>query len=397
MEEPNPSPRLHGPIQMTDPDVTDAERLDVLMVSQPVEYGVAVCVAQLTRAAVEAGHRVTVASPGPEQGPLAEWVKSAGADHVAIDLVREPGWRDLGAVVKLRKLARGRDLVHLHSSKAGAIGRIAVATMRRSDRPAVVFTPHYWSWQVGGRLRRLYVWVERLLARRTDAIVAVSEQEAAEGRRVISGLDDILRVVPNGVDRARFSPEGPRANRDPDSPLLVCVGRLSRQKGQDVAIRALSLLRDDTTKLRLVGDENPPGERARLTELAEELGVADRIEWIGQVSEPAPQFRAADIVIAPSRWEGMSLVFLEGMACGAVMIVADVFGSQAVEGAGIIVDPDDPSGLAGAIDRLMGDPAERERLGRAARERSRNFDVADTLAANIALWAEQSAAHTRTV
>ncbi len=372
---------------MLDP-APGSEPLDVLIVSQPVEYGVAVCVRQLAEAGVAAGHHVTVACPGSEKGPLAGWIEEAGATHEAVDLVRQPGLRDVRGIWSLRRLARGRDVVHLHSSKAGALGRMAVTTLRRRDRPAVVFTPHYWSWQVGGRLAILYRWIERLLARRCDAIIAVSEQEAAEGRAELGPALGYLEVIPNGVDRKRFSPDGERADRDPDSPLIVCVGRLSKQKGQDLAIRGLAQLHDRAARLRLVGGENPVGEKAQLEKLAASLGVSERIEWRGKVDDPAPEFRAADVVIAPSRWEGMSLVFLEAMACGAPMVVADVFGSDAVGAAGVIVSPDDPDALAREIDALLADPPRRQTLGRAARERSASYDLAKTLARNLSMWSE---------
>lgn len=360
--------------------------LDVLIVAQPSEYGVAVCVRQQAEAAVAAGHRVTVACPDSSHGPLAAWVAGTGATHVALDLVRQPGPADLKAVFTLRRLLRGRDVVHLHSSKAGAVGRIAAATLPRRWRPAVLFTTHYWSWQVGGRLAPVYRWIERILARRCDAIVAVSEQEAAEGRANLGAGAGRITVIHNGVDRTRFSPEGEVSPRG-EEPLIVCVGRLSRQKGQDIAIRALARMAQSRARLRLVGDEYPPGERARLEELAASLGVAGRIEWWGKVDDAAPELRAADVVIAPSRWEGMSLVFLEALACGAATVVSDVSGSQAVAGAGVVVPSEDHEALAQAIDGLLADPSERARLGRAGRERSAEFDLTLTLGRTLDLWA----------
>lgn len=360
--------------------------LDVLLVSQPVSYGVAVFVRHLAEAAVAAGHRVTVACPGPERGPLARWVEAAGATHVALDMARGPALRDVGDLWSIRRLARGRDVVHLHSSKAAALGRVASLSLGRR-RPAVVMTPHYWSWLVGGRLAPLYRWIEQVLARTGDAIVAVSEREAREGRAVLGDHAQIT-LIHNGVDRSRFSPDGVRAPRDAGAALLVCVGRLSEQKGQDVAIRALARLRDRTARLRLVGDESAPGERRRLEVLATSLGVADRIEWRGEVADPAPELRAADVVIAPSRWEGMSLVFLEAMACGAALVVSDVAGSEILVDAGVIVPPDDPQTLAEAVDALLDDPDRRVRLGEAARERSGSYDLGSTLQRNLDLWCE---------
>jgi glycosyltransferase involved in cell wall biosynthesis len=218
--------------------------------------------------------------------------------------------------------------------------------------------------------------------------VAVSDQEAAEGRAVLGSAAAHLHTITNGVNRNRFSPDGPIAEREADVPLIVCVGRLSRQKGQDLAIRALAALENPGARLRLVGGEHPVGEKQALEELAAELGVADRVEWRGRVADTAPELRAADVVISPSRWEGLSLVFLEAMACGATLVVADVFGSDAVGPAGVIIPVDDVAALKTAVDELLADPDRRSRLGNAARERSASYDVATTLSRNLELWAQ---------
>ncbi len=358
--------------------------LNVLIVSQPVDYGVAVYVRQLTESAVAAGHDVTVACPAADEG-LPRWIQDAGARHEPLQMVRLPSVRDAFDVWTLRRLARGRDVVHLHSSKAGALGRVAAMSLGRR-RPAIVFTPHFWSWLVGGRLAGLYCWIEGVLARCCDVIVAVSEREAAEGRVVLGAGGNRVMVIHNGVDRAHFCPQGQQADRAPGSPLVTCVGRFSEQKGQDVAIRAISLLRHRTARLRLVGVESQRGLTEHLRALAASLGVADRIEWRGHVADSAPELRAADMVIAPSRWEGMSLAILEAMACGAPLVVTDVQGSEVVQGAGLIVPPDDPGALAEAIDALISNKDRRLRLGAAARARSASYDLASSMRGNLELW-----------
>jgi glycosyltransferase involved in cell wall biosynthesis len=195
-----------------------------------------------------------------------------------------------------------------------------------------------------------------------------------------------LKLIPNGVDREHFSPHGGSADRDRGAPLLVCVGRLSHQKGQDVAIRALALLDDLTPRLRLVGAESGGGERAGLEELAASLGVVDRIELRGAVHDTAPEYRAADVVVAPSRWDGLSLALLEAMACGATIVASDVNGSESLGDAGVIVPPDDPEALADGIDRLLEDDSRRRRLGESARARSGSFDLVSTMQQNLDLW-----------
>lgn len=356
--------------------------LNILIVAQPVSGGVAVCVQQLTRAGVEAGHRVTVVCPSAQFGPLADWVKDSSADHHELNLRRSISLMDVLGVMKLRQLARGYDVIHLHSSKAGALGRLAARSLGR-HRPRVIFTPHAWSWLVNSPVSALYRWIERVLAKWADAIVCVSDGERALGAAVI-GAEDRMLVIRNGVDLQKYSPRGPAPARS-QGLLIVCAGRLSRQKGQDVAIRALAALDHSEAVLRLVG-EGP--EQESLAELASRLGVADRIEWIGYTEDVASQFRAADVVVAPSRWEGLSLVLLEAMASGAAIVASNVSGSEVLEGAGIIVTPDDHQELARALDRLIADESLRRRLGERARVRSTRFSLDVTLQRNLALWRE---------
>ncbi|HET9672381.1 MAG TPA: glycosyltransferase family 4 protein, partial [Actinomycetota bacterium] len=168
--------------------------------------------------------------------------------------------------------------------------------------------------------------------------------------------------------------------------LLTCIGRLSHQKGQDVAIRALALLDDRRARLRFVGAESAAGERARLEALARALGVDARLEWRGAVEDTAPEYRSADVVVTPSRWDGMSLALLEAMACGAAIVATDVSGSEAVRGAGSIVPPEDPAALAAAVQALLDDPEEALRFRERARERSATFDLGSTMQRNLELW-----------
>jgi glycosyltransferase involved in cell wall biosynthesis len=361
-----------------------------VIVSQPSSEGVAVCVKDLAAAAVNAGIDVTVVCPAG--GQLPGWAEQVGASWVDLAMARQPSVADPRHVVRLRRLMVGADLVHLHSSKAGALGRLALLTLPRRRRPASVFTPHAWSWLAGGRLSPLYKAFELAMSGVTDAVVAVSVAEAAQGARSFGrGRGAAIRVIANGVDLQRFNPDGAVAAR-PADPLIVCVGRLARQKGQDVAIRALHQLSAPNARLRLVG----PGdavERTILEALAAHLGVGDRIEFYGPSSDPAAHMRAADVIVQPSRWEGLSLTMLEAMACGAAVVASEVPGSELLAGAGVVVPPEDPTALARAIDWVLGDASRGRRLGLAARRKVEiEADLSLTLAANLDLWDELVAA-----
>jgi glycosyltransferase involved in cell wall biosynthesis len=362
----------------------------ILHVCQPTDGGAAVVVRQLVAAGVADGDFVAVACPA--EGYLSGWVTAAGGRWLPLEMGRAPRPRDLLALIRLRALIKNIDVLHLHSSKAGALGRLAMLSRQPPARasvskrsPRVIFTPHAWSFYVGGRSAALYRQFERQMSTLADVIAVVSIEEQQEGRRVLGSRANI-ELVENGVDTDRFSPEGPVAERRPE-PLLVQVGRLSQQKAQDRTLRALAALPDQTARIRFVG-EGP--DRAGLERLAADLGVTDRVELVGSV-DPRPHLRAADVVVLPSRWEGMSLVLLEAMSVGTAIVASDCGGSDALIGCGVLVDHvnDDRAiaELSTEISALLGDPDRRRRLADAARRRAgQRYSLERMVRRYRALW-----------
>lgn len=298
-------------------------------------------------------------------------------------MTRAPSLADLLAIVAVARLMRQVDLVVAHSSKAGAVARLSRFVFR--VRRPLVFIPHGWSWLNGGRQAAAYRVFERWASRRTSTIVCVSSTEADEGRRVL-GSRAPLHVIENGVDMDALDASGPAADRTKD-PLLVVVGRLARQKGQDIAIRALAEMSHPDARLRLVG-EGPEGTRLRV--LAGSLGVADRVEFVGR-TDALPHLRAADVVVVPSRWEGLSLTLLESMGLGCAVVASPGGSAAALAESGRIVngdsDPEVARELARACDELLADPQLRRDLGKSARERARVRHSLDRVKADHArLW-----------
>ncbi len=352
----------------------------VLIVSQVTVSGVAICVRDLVQAAIDRGYEVTVACPST--GNLAAWVQKRGAAWEPLELKRSPAPGDILATVRVRRLAQANTLVHLHSSKAGAVGRLALFSLGRT-RPPSVFTPHGWSWLVGGRLAPTYRLFERIMSPVTTAVVAVSDEERSHGQAVLGPRAARIEVNYNGVDASRFCPQGPVASRS-DSPLVVCVGRLCYQRAPDVAVAALAQMRTPGARLRLVGDGE---DRAAIEHQVGALGLTGRVEMAGFNPDPAPHLRAADVVIVPSRYDGMALILLEAMACGAAIVATRVPGSSALDGAGKLVPVEDPSALAGAVDALLADPEQRSLLGAAARQRVvEHYPIQRSVEGTISLW-----------
>ncbi|MFC9126557.1 glycosyltransferase [Streptomyces sp. NPDC057099] len=335
----------------------------VLHLTQPVDGGVARVVTDLVAAQLSDGLDVTVACP---DSVLTARLRTLGARVRHWHATRSPG---TSLVREVRHLARvidevRPDLVHAHSAKAGLAGRLAVR-----GRIPTVFQPHAWSFEaVGGGTAALALMWERWGARWASRTVCVSEAERATGMGArITGR---WTVVPNGIDPRRFHPAtaglvrsglAPLAGLHPAAPLVVCVGRLCRQKGQDVLLRAWDdiVRRVPDARLVLVGD-GPDHDRLR-------EDAPESVVFAGAVTDASPWYQVADLVVLPSRWEGMALAPLEAMACGRPVVVTDVDGARESLppsfSARCLVPPENPAALAGAVTELLTDPLLRESLG----------------------------------
>ncbi|MFJ8508787.1 glycosyltransferase [Streptomyces avermitilis] len=361
----------------------------VLHVTQPVDGGVARVVTELVRAQRAAGFDVTVACPG---NGLAQALRELGAGVRHWPATRAPGPSLPGEVRRLARLVEEvrPDVLHAHSAKAGLAARLAVR-----GRIPTVFQPHAWSFEaVGGATAAVATAWERWGARWAARVVCVSEAERARGVR--AGVRAHWRVIPNGIDPGRFHPAAvttvraalaPLAGLDPAAPLVVCVGRLCRQKGQDVLLEAWSsvLRRVPGARLALVGDgpqERPLRHRA-----------PEGVLFAGAVADAVPWYQAADLVVLPSRWEGMALAPLEAMACRRPVVVTDVAGARESLPPGhrahCLVPAGRPGPLADALTRALLDPLLRESLGQQGRRHVLTaHDVRHSAEAVAALYRE---------
>ncbi|MGY0025058.1 glycosyltransferase family 4 protein [Streptomyces sp. cg35] len=356
----------------------------VLHVTQPVDGGVARVVADLVRGQLAAGMKVSVACP--PSGGLPDDVAALGCEVLEWPAVRSP---HRGVVREARRLAdvvaRTRpDVIHAHSAKAGLITRLVVR-----GRVPTVFQPHAWSFEaVGGLGARMALTWERRGARWASRVVCVSRAERETGES--HGIDAQWRLVPNGVDLERFHPEGPAEPGPADGspgPLVVCVGRLCRQKGQDVLVEAWDgVLREvPQARLALVGD-GPDLARLRAS-------APPSVHFAGAVDDPAPWYRAADLVVLPSRWEGIALAPLEAMACGSPVLVTDVDGARESlpphPAPSCLVPPDDPAAVTRALVDLLRDAEGLRARGRdACRHVHAHHDVRRTAAAVADVYGE---------
>ncbi|MFT7474462.1 MAG: D-inositol-3-phosphate glycosyltransferase [Verrucomicrobiales bacterium] len=212
----------------------------------------------------------------------------------------------------------------------------------------------------------------------SDVLVANADEERRQLIELYGADPDRVEIVAPGVDRALFSPgssEGAKAAIGYEGgPLVLFVGRIQPLKGVDIAVRALVQLTDPTAKLMIVGGASGrkgDTEVSRIMTLISDLDLTDRVMFV----EPQPHYalstyyRAADVLVMPSRSESFGLVALEAAACGVPVVAAAVGGLRTLVQDGVtgyLIEARDPSDYASAVDRILGDPSHASALGAAA-------------------------------
>ena len=293
---------------------------------------------------------------------------------------REPSarWTMPGSLLRLIRAARRADVVVV-GSEIGMVVLIGFVASRFAHRPFVVsvhanldLTLVQW---VAAPLRPLF----RAVHRRADGAVVV--EQALVGQLERNGLPlSRIRVVRNGIDLAgvRAAAHGPDPLSGITGPRVVTTGRLSFEKGNDVAIRAHARTVTDQPHTLVVLNDGP--EQEALRGLAEQLGVADTVVFAGRMV-PHPVVARSDAFILPSRHEGLPLSLLEAMAVGTPVIAAECSDGvvEALEHGrcGALVPVDDAVALASVLRHHLREPAHlRERADAAGAEIHRFSDTA---------------------
>lgn len=325
--------------------------LKILHVLAPADGGGLESVVRgLAGGLAERGHRILVGaiiSPGARNGFVDE-SRAAGIDVRIIEIPSRAYGLERRAVAVLIAEVQA-DALHSHGYRPDVVDRGVAA---RAGIPAIS-TVH--GFTGGGWKNRVYERIQVRALRRFDAVVAVSgvlhDQLLHRGVRA-----DRLHLVPNA-----WSGEPPLARDEarrqlglgPEAVVIGWIGRLSAEKGPDLAVRALTGV-PAPASLSFIGD-GP--ERESVYRLAQGLGVADRISWHGSVPGAGTLLRAFDAVLLSSRTEGTPMVLLEAMAAGVPVVATAVGGVPAAltPGAGTLVPPGSTEELAAALVGALAD------------------------------------------
>jgi glycosyltransferase involved in cell wall biosynthesis len=334
----------------------------VLLVTQPTDGGVFRHVRDLAAGLPMHGFDVVVG--GPFDSERAGELQAA---TVTLELVRAVSpvadARAVAAFVRVVRAVRP-DLIHAHSSKAGAVARLARVA---NPRVPVVYTPHGYAhagYFPSRTATSAYALVERALAPLATRVICVCEAERRLAVEV--GPARRTRVVHNGIAPGE-PPGAPRL--EPDGPVLCAASLLRPGKGVETLLDAMPQVLTSSPGARLVIAGDGP-ERAALEARARAASIDHAVRFLGRAASLADVTGAADVFVSPSWAESFPYTVLEAMALGRPVVATDVGGVReaVVHGrTGLLVPRDDPAALAEAVLALISDRHRAQRLGAAAR------------------------------
>lgn len=217
------------------------------------------------------------------------------------------------------------DIVYAHSSKAGALARIADLGLKNK----VIYNPHGWAFnmQQSAKKKEMYKWVEKISAHFCDKIVCISDAEKESALREKICKPSKLQVIYNGVDLEEIKNTVPKTRKElhiPEDAFVVgMVGRLSKQKAPDVFVKAAKLIKQKIPNayFLMVGD----GElRDQIEAMIHKFDLDSSFLITGWVDNPTAYMKVMDVGCLLSRWEGFGLVLPEYMACRVPIVATNV-------------------------------------------------------------------------
>ena len=298
-----------------------------------------------------------------------------------------PGNRAVYRTLKALIDSQGYSLIHCHTPVGGMLTRLAARGARRNGT-RVLYTAHGFHFYTGAPLANWLVFypAERFLSRFTDLLLVINGEDAARARRFHARQTVLVPGV--GVDTARFgAPCDAAAVRAglglaPQAKVIMTVGEHIPRKNHETCLRALAAVPDATLLFCGVGERMDA-----LQSMAQALGVADRVRFLGFRRDVAALLAASEVFLFPSFQEGLPVSLMEAMAAGLACVASRVRGNADLirDGqGGYLFAPEDAAGMAGAIRTLLGDAQMRRRMGACNRDAVQAYSlpaVLDTMAA----------------
>lgn len=298
------------------------QRRVLIVITNPDRAGAQKHVESLVKSSFEGSskYRFTVVTGG--KGYLTEACSRLGVRVVLVKALKRnlSLFSDLKALLALTKIVRSEmpDLVHLHSAKAGLLGRIAAKFV---GIPCI-YTVHGWAFAEGVSRGKKWVslFFERVFRRLVDHTIVVSnyDRDLALAKGVLASSAKVS-VIHNGID---YQPKPQRKANSGNELQLTTITRLAKQKNIDCMLKAVALL-PDNCRLRIVG-YGPEEHRLKL--FAKELGISNQITFVGEVANVTNELLEADLFLMSSKWEGLPIALLEAIRAGLPIIATNVGG-----------------------------------------------------------------------
>lgn len=319
----------------------------------------------------------------PDEGSMDDLARHMGVTPTLLPTMRrDPGSGDVRALLSLVRILR-RDrphVVHTHAAKAGTLGRVAALIAFPLKRPVVAHTFHGHSLTgyFSSRTSRVFTRIERVLARFSDVLIAVSPEVRDDLVRIGVAPADKIVVVPLGLDLSRFLDDGGRAERGgavraelgigPNDEVVTLVARLVPIKRVDLFLDVAARLTErPRVRFVVVGD----GElREELASSPAARALGDRLVWAGFRRDMAEVCFASEVVVLTSDNEGTPVSLIEAQAAAVPVVGTDVGGvrSAVLDGeTGLLAAPGDHAKLADHIRTLLDDPVRAREMAVAGR------------------------------
>jgi len=322
-------------------------------------------------------------------------------DHLA---GANPALGVMSADLSMTAAVGSADVVHSHTWYANLGGHLASLLYGVPHLVTVHSLEPLRPWkaeQLGGGYA-LSSWCERVAVEAAAGVIAVSEGMRADVLAAYPAVPpDRVRVIRNGIDTDEYAPDPAtdvlaQYGVDPSRPSVIFVGRITRQKGVPVLLRAAANLDPAAQLVLCAGQPDTPELAAEVESLVADLRAArSGVIWIPEMLPKRAVIQLlthATVFACPSLYEPLGIVNLEAMACGTAVVASAVGGIPEVVSdgeTGLLVPPDDTEALADALNSLLRDPARAAALGRAGRERAvAEFGWQAVAAQTAALYAE---------
>ena len=331
-------------------------------------YGAEAVILNMSRTLNRSGHCSVLGVFANSSNPNLQLHEAATREGIESYLIPCEGQIDRKVLALIRELAvrTDADIVHAHGYKADIYVYVAL----RGLCIPLVSTCH--NWIDSDFLVSLYGRVDRFVLRKYTRVVAVSGE--VKRRMLNAGVrEEKIHLVRNGIDLRLFDNAQPvlRGDSTSDSALIVgLVGRLSREKGVDLFIRAAARVLVELPRTRfLVIGEGP--DRNKLESLIDELKIGESLQILGRRDDMPSIYASLDLMVSASRQEGLPMAILEGMASGLPLIATAVgeVPTVVLNGrTGVVVPTENVEAISGGILELLRDTGKRGRFGVAARQ-----------------------------